>query len=61
MVFRFADITRLNGKGKLPVVKFFFNPNHDKSITETGYLADKAEPTTPDGERFLLGSVVKLF
>ena len=34
----------------------FFNPNHDYCVAETGYLADKADPSATDRDYFMLGS-----
>ena len=30
------------------LMSYFFNPNHDYCVAETGYLADKADPSATD-------------
>ena len=37
-------------------VNFFLFPNHSQFVTQTGYLADKAGPYTPDIGFFTLRS-----
>ena len=38
------------------LMSYFFNPNHDYCVAETGYLADKADPSATDREYSMLGS-----